>query len=103
MPDDEVDALVESWNAEEDEEPPEEEGLYVYPVNSDAVRVFQLCRWKRMALTTMEGTRLLYDSIDAAEINSVADLVSVPASRRKLMLEGVRVMEEIALPLLNNG
>ena len=80
---------------------PEDEDVHVYPVNSDAVRVFRLCRWHRSTISGPAGSMQLYDGIAATEIESVANALHVPTENRERMLTGVRIMEAVALPLLN--
>lgn len=95
-----VDAeAIEAFRQASEEE--EDEPVLVWPVNSQAFRVFTQCRWTRLPLQTAEGIRLVFDSIASAEVAHVCDLLCVPAAARAQVLEGVRYAESVALPVLN--
>lgn len=79
----------------------EDEVVHVWPVNQRSFRVFTACRWRRVPVQGTDGLRLIYEGIDASEIASVCDLLSVPPAERATVLQGVRFAETVALPLLN--
>jgi len=93
-------ARVERFR-EENYEPEDAEDFYVYPVNSDAVRVFLRCRWQRLTVPNMTGAVVLYEGIDAQEVQTVAQMLGIPQERFETVLAGVRCMQNFALPRLN--
>ena len=101
MDPDQLEAMRQASYEDDDQDDDEVEDVFVYPVNSNAVRVFIACRWQREAVQSPDGTHLFYVGIEAQEVASVADLLGIDRDQRAQVLEGVRFMESIALPLLN--
>lgn len=86
---DQADAVLE-----DDDEPPFE----LWPENVEPVHVLTLCQWQ-MVSAGMSGAR--FAGIATAEAMSVMDALQIPADRRASVLNALRYMVGIALPLLN--
>lgn len=69
--------------------------------NRNIVEVFTSCRWRTQVLMGAEQSVRLYEGIDAAEVAHCCDLLQVPPATRRDVLWGVRVMEHVAMPILN--
>lgn len=82
-------------------EPQAEEDAEPWAENRPAVEVFRRCAWVTSRITGMETSRLVHEYISSCEIEAVCNLLCVPADARREVLDGVRVMEATARPLLN--
>lgn len=75
--------------------------VVVWRENWPAVQVFRRCQWTTSRITGMASSRTVFEHIAATEIESVCNLLCIPAAARMEVLDGVRVMEATARPLLN--
>lgn len=76
--------------------------VLVWAENRYIVEVFTNCRWRTQIVAGVGASMRVYEGIDAAEIKQVCDLQSVPQSEWRDVLWGVRVMEAVAGPVLND-
>jgi hypothetical protein len=74
----------------------------VWPENLAAVEVFTSCRWVTKVIAGMEGGARIYEGIEAGEISHCCDLLGIPKEERRDVLWGVRIMEQVAMPILNS-
>ena len=73
----------------------------VWEENRQALRVFSECRWMSSVLSGMAGAVRIFEGISSQEIACTCDLLGVPPASRSDVLLGVRIMERVALPLMN--
>lgn len=99
MPDEQIEEAREK--AARFTEPQDEEDAEPWAENRPAVEVFRRCAWVVARITGMEASRLVYEHISSGEIEAVCNLLCIPADARREVLDGVRVMEGTARPLLN--
>ncbi len=88
--------------SEQSDDEREDDDFVVWPENAEAFQVFTLCHWQRTVVPGLEQTQIIFDGIAGAEIESVFNMLGVPAERKPTVLSTVRVMVNAALPLLNN-
>ena len=93
--DDWADAQLDRAAGEDDDE-----ACVVWPENTDAVNVFVRCTWLRQ--TGADGTSLP-TGIAAGEVRDVAELLGVPRATWPQLLDDVRLMVGVVLPLLQTG
>ncbi len=98
VPDEEIEAAREQAARFAE---PRDEAAEPWAENQPAVDVFRRCAWEVTRITGMETSRLVYEHISSSEIESVCNLLGIPAVARRDVLDGVRVMEATARPLLN--
>ena len=73
----------------------------VWRENWNAVQVFRRCQWDVSRVVAGDRLLALFERISAPEIESVCNLMSIPADARGDVLDGVRVMEAVSRPYLN--
>lgn len=73
----------------------------LWPENVEAFAVFTQCKWAFDMPSTLDGVTVIYSGIDGSEIESVCNLLGVPAERCAATLRAVRVAEAAVLPLMN--
>ena len=88
-------AQVETALDEEGSEKPDD--FTVWPANTEAIAVFQRCKWDREPA----GNRLLFTGIAADEIRTVMDLLQIPRDRAAAVFDQVRYAASVVLPRLN--
>lgn len=75
--------------------------MEVWPENVQAYEVFRRCAWTTSRITGIEKSMVVFENISSCEIEAVCNLLCIPADARRDVLDGVRVMEATARPLLN--
>lgn len=70
--------------------------------NSPTVRVYVACEWSLIAVMTGMAVKWVYRGIAAAEIDAAIRNSDIPKHRRARVFGGVRVMAQVAAPLLND-
>lgn len=84
----------------DDEDEEDEQGYGIWPENQETVKLFCLLGAKRWRLVvTME--KVSFQGLDLPSVESFLRMMKV--RDHKSMLEGLLVMEEAALPVLNKG
>lgn len=100
VPDEDIEVARE--RAAELSGPEASEDVVVWPENLPAVDVFRRCTWTTSRVTGMEVSKTVFEHIASTEIEAVCNLLRIPAESRRDVLDGVRVMEATARPLLNH-
>lgn len=72
----------------------------VWPENAEAVSVFVRCTWTR---TTLPDGGSVPTGIAAGEVRDVAELLGVPRAAWPQLLDDVRLMVGVVLPLLQSA
>lgn len=75
----------------------------VWRENQHIVDVFTRCRWRTQIVVGADRAQRMYEGIDAAEVESCCNLLGIDQSLRAEVLMGVRVMEAVAMPVLNEA
>jgi len=99
VPDEAIDAARDKAAQFNDPEPEEE--TEPWAENKPAVDVFRRCTWTVSRISGLETVRVIFEHIASTEIEAVCNLLCIPADARRQVLDGVRVMEATARPLLN--
>lgn len=77
--------------------------VVVWQENRHIVEVFTRCRWRTQIVVGADRSQRMYEGIDASEVESCCNLLSIPQPERADVLMGVRVMEAVAMPILNEA
>lgn len=99
MSPEEIEAAREEAARFDDDDEGEE--VTCWAENVIALRVFVQCRWDKTVLSGMGGATVIYDGINAREVESACNLLGVPPEDRTDVANCVRIMEQAALPLKN--
>lgn len=75
--------------------------MVVWAENWNIVEVFTRCHWRSQFVAGATELVRIFEGIEATEVAAVAAMLNVPPSRNADLLWGVRVMQEVALPILN--
>lgn len=69
--------------------------------NWNIVEVFTRCHWRSQYVAGAAEVVRIFEGIESSEIATVASMLGLPASDNADLLWGVRVMQQVALPVLN--
>lgn len=69
--------------------------------NWNIVEVFTRCHWRSQYVAGATEVVRIFEGVESSEIAAVASMLGLPASDNADLLWGVRVMQTVALPILN--